>query len=190
MTKSKKKTFQKNIRSIDAIQSIAVPSSSIVVGADIPYETRLGLVCVAVKGFVRRAPENLKVVASRAGRSRRRILGKVAARLPRIAVPQLRVSNRLKSVVASTSLVIMMVLMFFNLGIGNVARAFEDLNQSDWSGGIGTSPINQYSDGENVVTNTPNSLGVGNGAHTVVQYSTLQQSVAIQKICVASKIHR
>ncbi len=161
MTKSKKKTFQKKIRSIDAIQSIAVPSSSIVVDADIPYETRLGLVCIAVKGFVQRTPENLKLGASRVGRSGRRMLGKVAAKLPRITVPQLRVSNRLRSVVASTSLVIMMVLMFFNMGIMNVARAFEDLSQSDWSGGIGTSPVDQYSAGDNVVTTTPNKIQLG-----------------------------
>lgn len=167
MAKSKKQIPQKSTRSVDAVRQSAasVRKDSQPSGA-VHHTTRLGVVYVAVNGYVRRAPDHLKAGMGLLTASGKNVTQAMASRLPKISVPQLRLSNRLKSVVASTSLSVMMLLMFFNLGIGNVARAFEDLNQSDWSGGIGTSPINQYSDGENVVTNTPNSLGVGNGAHT------------------------
>lgn len=162
MKKSKKQIPQKSIRSVDAVRQAAVSvrkdSQSY---APTQHMTRLGAVFIAVRCLVRRAPEKLEIFKDRIRLSSQRIASKLVSKLPKVSVPRIQMSNRLKSVVASTSLVLMMILMFFNLGIGNVARAFEDLNQSDWSGGVGTSPINQYSEGDNVVTNTSNSLGIG-----------------------------
>ena len=162
MKESKKQIPQKSIRSVDAVRQAAVSvrkdSQSY---APIQHMTRLGAVFIAVRCLVRRAPEKLEIFKDRIRLSSQRIASKLVSKLPKVSVPRIQTSNRLKSVVASTSLALMMVLMFFNLGIGNIARAFEDLNQSDWSGGVGASPVDQYSAGENVVTTTPNRIELG-----------------------------
>lgn len=165
MAKSKKKIYQKTIRPIDAIQGIDAGLSSAVGGVDVLADTRLVKIYVLTKDFVRRAPESLKVGASRVKRSSQRMLGEAASKLPKITVSQHDVPHRVKSVVASTSLALMMVLMLFNLGIHNVARAFDTLNQSDWSGGQGSSPVNQFSDKDNnVVTNTSGQISLSGGS--------------------------
>lgn len=162
MTKRQKKTPHKKTRAVDALRP-----SKLVVGTESPQleqihvETRLGKIGRAMRTYGASLPAQLDSVRAVADRQLVRAKASTTRRLSWIKLPHIQLSNRFKSVVASTSLVFMMVLMFFNLGVMNVARAFEDLNQSDWSGGIGTSPVDQYSAGDNVVTTTPNKIEIG-----------------------------
>lgn len=161
MGKPETKTSHKKLRKVDSIRPSKAGLSTATTGEVITYETRLA----KVSGGVARAVPKVRVfVSAGLGTARRQAVRQVSnlrTQMPSINMPQVRVSHRVKSVVASTSLALMMVLMFFNLGIGNIARAFEDLNQSDWSGGVGASPVDQYSAGDNVVTTTPNRIELG-----------------------------
>lgn len=137
MGKPETKTSHKKLRKVDSIRPSKAGLSTATTGEVITYETRLA----KVSGGVARAVPKVRVfVSAGLGTARRQAVRQVSnlrTQMPSINMPQVRVSHRVKSVVASTSLALMMVLMFFNLGIGNIARAFEDLNQSDWSGGVG-----------------------------------------------------
>ncbi len=57
--------------------------------------------------------------------------------------------------------VFVMIAVTGSLGLTNVAKAFETLTQTDWSGGVGSSTTNQYSSAINADTSTPGEIKTG-----------------------------
>lgn len=68
-------------------------------------------------------------------------------------------TRRVGSVIALTALVGILALVA--LGVVRHANAFSLLDQTDWSGGQGTNPTNQYSDATNVDVSTAGEIRLG-----------------------------
>ncbi|QQS27123.1 DUF2341 domain-containing protein [bacterium] len=174
MANKKKNNQHEYVNSVDGLRRaepvLRVESSSVV---EVDEVTRLELIGKWLRKTVpsiilqlKSIALQLKSIVSTVRLHILEIFTRITARIPRVRLPRFAVSNRVRSVVASTSLVFMVLLMFFNLGIGNIAQAFDTFSQSDWSGGVGASPVNQYSEKDNVVTTTPNRIDIDSQQNT------------------------
>lgn len=127
----------------------------------VTYETRVGRIVTGCKMIMSKCATKLSTLLTQTGRSVGNIEGEIQIRLSHNRINRQRLINKLKPVVMSTSLVIMVLIMLSDIGGTNIARAFDVLNQSDWSGGVGSSPVDQYTGVEGgVVTTTPGQLSV------------------------------
>jgi hypothetical protein len=60
-------------------------------------------------------------------------------------------------------ILLLIVIVFLLFVFGNILRNLTSASatpwvQTDWSSGIGTSTVNQYSSGSNIVVSTPNQI--------------------------------
>ena len=74
-----------------------------------------------------------------------------------------------------------------SLGMTNIAKAYQTLTQTDWSGGVGSSVVNQYSSSDNADVSNAGEIRVGSSTAsgwcntaTCDQDSHLRQEISIQ----------